>query len=172
MKVQVHLNLALLAAVGKRCLRTLDGGQLGADGIGAQVEQLLLVETLPSDPQLQHGHAGSVVLNDERRRGARRQAAQLHLADCRHLGHGAADVHVRLEEDLDDRDAVERLRFDVLNVAHCDSQSPLAVEGDAGGHLLRREAAVLPHHCHDRDIDIRENIRGHRQDAVGAKDQN
>ncbi len=50
------------------------------------------------------------------------------LADRRDLGHGAADVHVRLEEDLDDADAVERLRLDVLDVVDRGGHAALAVE--------------------------------------------
>ena len=45
-QVKVHLNLALLAAVGKGRLRAFDGGQLGADVVLAHVVQLLLVESL------------------------------------------------------------------------------------------------------------------------------
>ena len=59
-----------------------------------QVVQLLLVQARPGEPQLQDGHAGGVVLDDEGRRGAGRQRAQLHLADGGHLGHGLADIHV------------------------------------------------------------------------------
>ena len=72
-QIEVHLNLALLAAVGKGRLRALDGGQLGADVVLAQIVQLLLVQALAGKPQLQHGNAGGVVLDDEGRRGARRQ---------------------------------------------------------------------------------------------------
>ena len=89
-EIDVHLDLALLAAVGIGRLRAFDGGQLGADGVRAQVDELLLVQALAGEAELQHGHAGGVVLNDERRRGARRQTAQLHLADGGDLGHGAA----------------------------------------------------------------------------------
>ena len=156
------MDLALLAAVGKGRLRAFDGGQLGADGVGGQVVQLLLVEALAGEAQLQHRHAGGVVLDDEGRRGARRQAAQLHLADGGHLGHGAADVHVRLEEDLDDADAVERLRLDVLDVVHRGGHAALAVEDDAVGHLLRREAGVAPDHRDHGNIDVGKDIRRHR----------
>ena len=50
----IHLNLAHLAAVGEGRLRALDGGQLGADIVGGQVVQLLLVEALAGEAE----HAG------------------------------------------------------------------------------------------------------------------
>ena len=49
-QVDVHLDLALLAAVGEGRLRSLNGGQLGADVVLAQVVQLLLVQPLPGQP--------------------------------------------------------------------------------------------------------------------------
>ena len=39
------------------------------------------------------------------------------------------------------------------------------------GHLLRGEAGVLPDDGHHRNVDVRKDIRGHRFDAVDAKDQ-
>jgi hypothetical protein len=72
-QVQIHLNLARLAAVGEGRLRALDGGQRNADGVRSQVVQLLLVQPLTREAEHQHGHAGGVVLHDERRRGARWQ---------------------------------------------------------------------------------------------------
>jgi hypothetical protein len=59
------------------------------------------------------------------------RAAQLHLADGGDLRYGAADIYVRLEKDLDDRDAVQRLRLDVLNVVDRGGHAALAVEYDA-----------------------------------------
>ena len=101
--IEVDLDLALLAAVGKRRLRAFDRGQLGANGVGGQVVQLLLVEALAAKAQLQNGNAGSVVLNDERRKVPGGRLRNCDLADGSHLGDRLADVHMGLEEDLDDR---------------------------------------------------------------------
>ena len=46
-----------------------------------------------------------------------------------------------------------------------------AVEDDAGGHLLCGKAGVVPHDGDNGDIDVGEDIRRHRNDAVGAEDQ-
>ncbi len=172
MQVQVHLNLALFAAVGEGRLGSFNGGKLSTNGIRTDVEQLLLVVARRRNAQLQHRDARGVVLDDEGGCRARRQTPQLHLADCAYLGHSAANVHMWLEEDFDDRDAVQRLRLNVLNIVHCRGHAALAVEGDAGRHLLSGEAGVLPYHRYDRDIYIRKNIRRHRQNTEGAKNQN
>ncbi len=172
MKVQVHLNLALLAAVGKGRLRSLNGCQLGADGIRAQVEDLLLVEAFAGKTQHQNGYAGGVVLDDERRRGPCRQRAQLHLADGAHLSHGLANIHVGMEEDLDDPDADQRLRLDVVDIVDRGGHSALGVGHDAVGDLIRRQTGVLPDHGDHGYIDAGKDVRRHRLDAVDAKDQN
>ena len=170
-QVNVHLNLALLSAVGEGRLRSLDGCQLGSNRIRAQVEDLLLVESFAGKTQHQNGHAGGVVLDDEWRRGAGRQTTQLHLTDGRYLGHGVADIDVRLEENLDDGHAVERLRLDVLDVVDR-GHAAFAVGHDAVGHLRRGEAVEIPHHRHHRDVDVGKDVRRHRQDAEDAKNQN
>ena len=64
--------------------------------------------------------------------------------DRHHLRERGLDVRGRLEEDLDDRDAGERVRLDVLDVAHRRRQAALALAGDALPHLLRRQAVVVP----------------------------
>ena len=170
-EVKVDLDLALLAAVGKGRLRSFNGGQLSSNVVRSQIVQPLLIHALPGKAQLQNRNAGGVVLDDEGRRGARRQAAQLDLADGGDLGDSAADVHMRLKEDFDDGDAVERLRLDVLNVIDGSSHAPLAVEDDAGGHFLGGEAAVLPDNRDDGDVDVRKDVCRHRPDAEGAKEE-
>ena len=170
-QVQVHLNLALLAAVRKGRLLSLDSGQLGADIVLTQVVQLLFVEPLTREAQHQNGHAGGVVLNDERRQRTGRQTAQLHLADGRDLGYGAGDVDLRMKKYFDESDAVERLRLDVLDVVDRSGHAPLAVGHDAVGHFLRRKAGEVPHHRDHRNVDVGEDVRGHRLDAEDAENQ-
>jgi hypothetical protein len=80
-QVQVYLNLALFSAEREGRLRALDGRHLNPDSVGGDVVQLLLVQALPGDSQLQHGHARRVVLDDERRKCAGRQRTDLHRAD-------------------------------------------------------------------------------------------
>ena len=82
------------------------------------------------------------------------------------------DVDVGLEEDLDDGDAVQRLRLDVLDVVDRGGHAAFAVGDDAVGHLLRGQAGVVPDHGDDGDIDVGKDIRGHRLDAEDAKNQN
>ena len=158
MDVEIDLYLTLLAAVGIGDGSALDRGESRTNGVGAVVVELRLGEALPGQTELKYRHARSVVLNDERRRRSRRQRTQLDLGDRRDLGNSAADVDVGLEIDLDYGDAVQRLRFNVLDVVDGGGEAALAGAGDAVGHLFRGETGVLPNHADDRDIDIRENI--------------
>jgi hypothetical protein len=75
---------------------------------------------------------------------------------------------MRLKVNFDDGDAVQRLRFNVLDVVDRSGHSAFTIAGDAVGHFFGREACELPDHADYGDIDIRKNIRRHREDAEGA----
>ena len=101
------------------------------------------------------------------------------LRDRRDLRDGGVDVRRRLEEDLDDGDAGERLRLDVLDVVDGGRQRALVAGDDAVGHLGRGEAAVVPDDADDRDVDVREDVgrrplqndRGHEEDHDREDDE-
>ena len=78
---------------------------------------------------------------------------------------------VGMEVDLHHRDAVERLRLDVLDVVDRGGQRALRDGDDALLHLLRREAGVVPDDADDRDVDVRENVdrRGQRRIRTTAR---
>ena len=171
-QIDVHLDLALPSAVGVGRLRAFHRRQLRADRVLPQVVQLLLVQSLAGEAELQHRHAGRVVLDDERGKGSRRQRAHQHLVDRRHLRHRARYIYVGLKENLDDGNPVVGLRLDVLYVVHRRGHAALAVRHDALGHLVGRKSGVIPNHGHDGNIDIGENVRRHRFDREDADDQN
>jgi len=54
------------------------------------------------------------------------------------------NVRVRLEEDLDHRYAVQRSRFDVLDIVDRRRQAALVVEHDAFFHLVGRQTLEGP----------------------------
>ncbi len=110
-------------------------------------------------------------MNDQGRRGALRKLAELGLRDRSYLGHGVGHVHLGLKVNLDQTDAVQRLGLDVIDVVHRRSERPFTQRDNPAGHLLRGESAVVPDHGHNRDIDIRKNIRGRRQNRERAEDQ-
>jgi len=87
------------------------------------------------------------------------------------LRDGGLDVRARLEEDLDDRDAGERRRLDVLDIAHRGGEPALVLGRDALPHLLRGEAVVVPDDADDRDVDLGKDVRRHaRQRERGGED--
>ena len=61
LRIEVDLDLRLLAAVRIRNLRALHGRQLRAQEVHAEVEQLLLGQRLARQRELQHRHARRVV---------------------------------------------------------------------------------------------------------------
>jgi hypothetical protein len=75
-----------------------------------------------------------------------------------------------MEEDLGDRHAVERLALDVLDSVDRRREGALEVAREALLHLVGRQAAVLPDHRDDRDIDLRQDVGGHLQDRIDPAD--
>ncbi len=109
LRIEIHHDLARLAAVGQGQRDARDRRDLLADSIDAVVVELRLRKRPGAQRELDDRHAGGVVLDDERGNGARRHAANDGLGDCGHLGEGGLDVHVGLEVDLDDGHARIRL---------------------------------------------------------------
>ena len=67
-------------------------------------------------------------------------------------------ARARLQVDLDDRVAGDGLALDVVDVADDRREEALEVVGDALLHVLRRQAAVVPDHGDDGDVDVREDV--------------
>ena len=167
--IEIDLHLALLAAerIGDRGAGHRD--QRRAQLVDADVGEVLLGETLAGQRDLDDRNRGGAVVQDQRRRRAGRHLLDQGLRNRGDLGVGGADIDVRLEEDLDDAEAVVGVGDDVLDIVDRGRQRPLERRGDASGHLIRRQAGILPDHPDDGDADIRKNVgrraqRGERPD--------
>ncbi len=107
-----------------------------------------------------------------RRRRARRHLANRGCALRGDLRDGHLDLHVGMEENLDDAAAVHRLRFGVLHIVDGGGEVALELRGDALFHLLRAESGVIPQHGDDGNVDVRENVGGGSQNHQRADQQN
>ncbi len=85
-----------------------------AYGVRGEVEKLLLAQPFAGKRQLDDRHARSAINQNVGRRGSGRHLLDARLSLGGHLRYGHLDLHVRVEEDLDDAAAVDRLRFAVL----------------------------------------------------------
>src|ERR1019366_640355 len=168
--VQIDHDHAELAAVRERNGGALDGRQLGADEIEAEIENILFAESLAFQSQLQDRHAGGVVFEDVGREGPRREDAEKGLRNGRNLGQGHVDLDVRLEVNADHRDAGVGLRLDVLDIVDRGRQGPFEDGDQSFFHLLWGQALVGPDDADHRYIDIREDIDGHGDDGRPAED--
>ena len=108
---------------------------------------------------MKNGNGRGAVGDDQWRLRAGRQKAQLSLRNSRDLGDRLFNVGARLEKDLNHRDAIERLRFAVLNIVDCGCQAALSLGDDAVCHLFGAQSAVVPQNAYDGNIDIWKNIR-------------
>ena len=169
--IEVDLDLALLAAERIRDRRAGHGDQRRAQLVDADIGKVLLGQPLARQRDLDDRHGGSAVVQDQRRRGARRQLPDHRLRDRRHLRVGGADIDIGLEEDLDDADAGIGIGDDVLDVVDRRRQRPLERRDDAPGHLVRRQAGVVPDHADDGDADVGKDVGRRAQRRQRSDDQ-
>ena len=168
-RIEVDLDLPLFAAIGIGDRGAGHGDQRRAQLVDADIGEVLFGEAFARQRELNDRHRRGVVVQDQRRRRARRHLLEQRLRDRGDLGVGGADIDIGLEEDLDDAEAVIGVRDDVLDVVDRGGQRALERRGDAAGHLVGRQAGVLPDHADHGDADIRKDIgrraqRGERPD--------
>jgi hypothetical protein len=170
--VEVHRNDALFSAVGPRDGNAGNGHQPRAQEIHGGIEHRLFGHAGAGQAQLHDRNAGRGVLEHQRRLNARRQLPQLRLLDGHHLRHGRGYIGVRLEENLDDREAGQRLRFDVLDVVDRGGEAAFIDRGDAIADFLGRETRVGPDNADDRNVDFRKDVRGHLEQNQRCCEEN
>ena len=84
-KVEIDHDLALFAAVGIRDRRARNGHQLGSQKVQANVIQFLFLHILAGERELENGHAGGVVDDNQRRIYTRRHLPEDGLRNRGHL---------------------------------------------------------------------------------------
>ena len=168
--LEVDLDQPLLAPIGKGNGRARHGHQRRAHRVDPQVKQRLLRHALPRHRELQDRHRRRVVIEDQRRRDAGRHLAHHHLGYGGDLGIGHGNVDARLEKNLDDANAGIGIGLDMLDVVDGGGQRALVQRTDTSGHLLRRQAGVLPGHRNHRYPDFRKDVRGGSQRRQGPDD--
>ena len=156
--IEVDLRLENLAAVGGRHRRAGDGGKLRPNEILPEIEQLHFRQFFAGQRQLQDRHGRRVVAQHVGRGDSGGQKLEHRLRGGGDLRQRGADVHAFLKEDFDDAVAVERLRFDVLDVADLRGQRALVIVDDAAGHIVGQQAVVGPNDTDDRNVDVRKDV--------------
>ena len=167
-RIHVNLDLPDFAAVRRRNCGTRHRRKLRADEVLPEVEQLLLRFLDARQRQLQDRNRGRAVVHDQRRRDAGRHLFQNRLRDRRDLRRCRADVDVRLEENLDDAEAHQGLRFDMVDIVDGRAQCPFVVVNDTAGHIFRGKACIGPDCTDHGDLDVGEDIRRRFQRRQGA----
>ncbi|MCY1168956.1 hypothetical protein D9M73_89690 [compost metagenome] len=152
---------AHLAAIGKRRGDTRNSDELGTQAIDRHIKQCVLCQCRAGQGELHHRNTGCGILDHQRRRDAGRQLPHLRLHRGHNLRNRRLDIDAWLEEHLDDADAGQRGRLDVLDVTHYRGQAALGLARHALAHLLGRQAVVVPDHADHRDVDLGENVRRH-----------
>ena len=82
---------------------------------------------------------------------------------------GRVDISLGLQENLDDRNPVERLAFEMLDVVDRRDQHPLEIADHSRLHFVGRDAAVAPNHRDHGDFDLGKDIGRHPHDRHHAE---
>ena len=170
-RIEVVHHLRRLAAEGKRNAGALHRDQPCAHEIEAEIRQILLRESVARERELDDGHGGGAVVQDQRRRLAGRQLLEERLRDRRHLRIGGGDVGPGVKEDFHDAERRVRVRLDVLDVVHRGGERALERRDDPSRHLVGRQSGVLKGDADDGNIDAWKDIDRHAQRRERAEDE-
>ena len=170
--VEIDLYLPRLAAVGVGDGGAWHGDERRAHNVEANVLKRLFGHARARKPELDDRHRGGVVVENQRRRGTRRHLLEQRLRDRRHLRVGDADIHVGLEKRLDHAKPVVGIGFYMIDVVDRRRQGALELRHDAAGHLIRRQARVLPNDRDDGNADVGENVDRHAKRRERPDDEN
>ena len=171
--IDVDLDLALLATIGRGNGSALNRGQRRTNEILAKVKNVLFRKAWAGKRQLQNGDGGGVVVEDLGRGDAGRHLLQDGLRDRSHLRRGGTDVGAGVKEDLDDAHARHGLAFDVIDISDNCGKLTFVIIDHPASHFVGRQTTIGPNHCDHRDVDIGENIgrRLHHRHAAKYHDQ-
>ncbi|OIQ72479.1 hypothetical protein GALL_458950 [mine drainage metagenome] len=172
-RIDVDLDLTLLAAIGIRDRRAGHGDQRRAQLIDGDIGKHLFGEAFTGQRELDDRNRRGAVIEDQRRRRPGGHLLDDRLRNRGDLGVGGADIGVGLKEDLDDADAVIGIRGDVLDIVDGRRQDSLVLGNDAARHLIRRQARILPDHPDHRDSNVRKDIgrRAHRGERANDQEK-
>ena len=169
-RIEVHHDLALLAAKGQGDGSALHRGKLRANEVQPVVIKLRLSHAFARKAKLQNGNAGGIVFENVGRKRSRRQAAQNGLHNGRNLGDGQLNLGLRLKENPDDSHARIGLRLDMFDVVDGRGHGPFAHRDHALFHLVGSKAIERPDHRDNRNINVRKDVL--RRSADGRNPEN
>ncbi len=81
------------------------------------------------------------------------------------------NLHAGLKKYFHHANAIEGLRFDVLDIVDRGGEGAFEAVNDAAGNLLGVHAGVIPQDADDRNVDIRKDVRGGAKNGNRADNQ-
>src|ERR1700733_1138580 len=169
-RIDIDLNLAITAAIRLRHGSAGHVGDLVADLELCEVFEIGLVEAFAFERDEAYGLARCGHAEHDGRQRPGGQAAQIGHGEVGDVAERGIRVGTRTEVDLDERDARERARLDVVDIG-AEGEETLEGVGDVAFDLLRRHAGVERGNDDDRNINGREEIDRHGDDVDDADDE-
>ena len=165
--IGVHHDLPVPPSEGLRNGCAGHARNLVADIELGQIAQSRLIQAFAFKRHQADRQAGRVKLQNHGRQRSRRQPPQLRHRQVGDGGDGGIGIGPGLEIHLDDADARQRARLDMLNAA-AQREEALEAAGDVGFDLFRRHSGIERGHHHHGDVHRRKHIHGHASQAADA----
>src|SRR5579864_3497981 len=168
-RIDINHDLPVLAA--KR-LRHGGAGNicyLVAYVVLAEISKLSFIQALSFEGDQAHWQAGRVEFQDDRRQCAGRQLSQIRHRQIGDFAQVSVGVGSRLKINLDQADAGQRARFNVIDIA-AQGEEPLEAAGDVSFNLFWRHPRVEGRDHHYRNVNGREKIDRHSYQNCSPND--
>ena len=167
--VEVDHDLPVLAAKRRRHRGALDRGEKVADVVLRLVANWAWLKPLPETVTSTTGSDEAPEGEHQRWQRAGRQMAQVRHRQVTQPGRRRVKVYSGMEEHLDDADAGQRARLDMLDFA-AHGEEALEAGGDVAFHVLRRHAGIKRGDDYRRNMERWKNVDRHPGERVESKD--
>ncbi len=168
-RIDIHHDLAIASTKRLRHRRPGHVGDLVSHGVLAKIAQLGFVQSLTLERDQADRKAGGVEFKNHGRQRTRRQSSQIGHGEIGNRTEVGVGVSPGLEIDLDQADARQRSRFDVIDSA-AQREETFERIGDVGFNLLRRHSGVERRHHHHGNVDGGKEVDGHAHQRHCADD--
>src|SRR5262249_11713142 len=146
-------------------------GNLVSDVVLAEIAEPCLVQSLAFQGHKTDRKAGGIELEHDGGQRAGRQPSEISHSQIGNHSDIGIRIRGRLKVDLDKADAWQRPRFDVIDAAP-ESKESLETAGDVRLDFFWRHSRVERSDHYNRDINIREQVNRHAEEAGRPHDYN
>ncbi len=167
--IDIDHDLPVTAAEGLRHRSTGHIRDLVAHVVLTEIAKLSLVQPLSLEGDQAHGQAGSVKLQNHRWQSAGRELSQVRHGQIRNFAQIRIRIRPWLKIDLDQADARQGARLDVINIA-AQREETFEAARNVSFNLFGRHPRVKSGNYNHRNVDRWKQVHRHASQHSGAHD--